>query len=172
MYLHLELKTVPLDLRDHAIERLSRLHRLMSETEGFLSAQIWADVSDSLEYMVTRAWRDAVAHATYRASDAANAFAANRPPVPLWENTAVQEWDSTDASESLGTGSALVRAIDETGVDVMSAWRGSFRNLATHETGGQLMTLWRCADNSAIERIQQGPDSTLRAYTLIHEVLR
>src|SRR5687767_219393 len=102
MYLHLELKTVPGDLRDQAVDRLARLHRLMSESGGFMSAQIWADVSETLEYMVTRAWVDAAAHAAYRASDAAKAFAANRPPVPLWENTAVQEWVSLSPVKDLG----------------------------------------------------------------------
>ena len=111
MYLHLELKTIPTDLRDQAVERLGRLHQLMSKSDGFLSAQMWADVSDPLEYMVTRAWADAEAHAGYRASDAAKAFAANRPPVPLWENTAVQEWISISAIENFGAGYFVARAI-------------------------------------------------------------
>src|SRR5262245_32483412 len=112
MYMHLELKTVPTELRAQAVDRLARLHRLMSETDGFISAQIWSDVSDTLEMMVTRAWMDAASHARYRASDVGKAFAANRPPVPLWENTAVEEWDSTTSIEALGTGAYLIRAVD------------------------------------------------------------
>ena len=90
----------------------SRLHTLMSRSDGFLCAQIWSDVSDPLEHMVTRAWVDAAAHAAYRASEAARAFAALRPPAPLWENTAVQEWLSSEKVNNLGSGEFLARMID------------------------------------------------------------
>ena len=144
----------------------------MSETDGFVSAQIWSDVSDPLEMMVTRAWVDAPAHARYRASDAAKAFAANRPPVPLWDNTAVQEWDSTAAIETLGTGSHLIRAIDSQASVANVSPLAHFRSLGEDQADNPEMTLWRLSDQLAPERLAPTTGSRLRGYELVDEILK
>ena len=168
--MHLELKTVPTELRAQAVDRLARLHRLMSETDGFISAQIWSDVSDPLGMMVTRAWTDAAAHARYRASDAAKAFAANRPPVPLWENTAVQEWDSTTSIEALGNGAFLIRAIDSQASVANVSPLAQFRSLPADQPDNRQMTLWRLPDQPAPEWLAPTSGSRLRAYELVDEI--
>jgi quinol monooxygenase YgiN len=175
MYLHLELKTIPTGLREQAVDRLTRLHELMAATDGFLSAQMWADVSDSLEYMVTRAWVDAAAHCAYRSSDAAKAFAASRPPVPLWENTAVQEWISASQVKNLWAGNFLARRVqaDEPGRPAVgNDHLAIFRNLAPSASGEARMALWRFTERSELERMQPGAESSFRGYQLISEIVR
>jgi heme-degrading monooxygenase HmoA len=175
MYVHLELKTIPGELRDQAVDRLSRLHHLMSESNGFVSAHIWADVSDPLEYMVTRAWVDASAHAAYRASVAAKEFAANRPSVPLWENTAVQEWVSMTPIDSLASGDFLVRLVDtleSTSPGIPYDPLARFRALNHLEAGDRTMTLWRFSGRSKLEPMGPGHTLALRGYELISEIIR
>jgi heme-degrading monooxygenase HmoA len=171
MYVHLELKTVSPNLSTQAIERLSRLHSLMSKADGFLSAQMWADVSDLSKYMVTRAWRDAEAHARYRASDAAKDFAANRPPTPLWENTAVQEWLSTVAVQSLGTGQFLARALtDASSPGFPTPPHAQFRDMAQTSGADSLMWLWRLSQRSELDQLGLGRRAGLCGYELITEI--
>jgi quinol monooxygenase YgiN len=170
MYLHLELKTVPTELRAQAVDRLARLHRLMSETDGFISAQIWSDMSVPLEMMVTRAWRDAAAHGRYRSSDAAKAFAAHRPPVPLWENTAVQEWESTAAIDAFGTGAFLIRGIASRASVGDVSPLAEFRSLTNDQSDNPEMTLWRLPDQLAPEWLAPTTGSRLYGYELVDEI--
>jgi hypothetical protein len=142
----------------------------MSETDGFISAQIWSDVSDALEMMVTRAWLNASTHARYRASDAAKAFAANRPPVPLWQNTAVQEWESTTSIGALGRGAFLIRAIDSQISVVDISPLAQFRSLAADETNNREMTLWRLKDQLAPEWLAPSTRSVFYGYELVDEI--
>ena len=111
MYLHLELKAIPVTRRSEAIERLGKLHGLMSQCSGFREAQIWGYLGAPGQYLVVRTWDSMEDHKAYRASDASKAFAASRPDVLPWENQAVQEWDELLRSVGDAKGDFLVHSL-------------------------------------------------------------
>jgi heme-degrading monooxygenase HmoA len=130
MYLHVELKTVPTDRQTEAIERLTRLHGLMAAAPGFVDAQICAYLGNPSQYLITRTWDSAAAHAAYRASPAQQEYARNRPPSLPWENTAVQEWESLLISPGSEFGDYVVRSIFE--VD-KGGWEASIAERWRHD---------------------------------------
>lgn len=172
MYLHVELKTVPTNRQTEAIDRLTRLHRLMAAAPGFHDAHICAYLGDPARYLITRTWQDAAAHAAYRASPAQREYAQNRPAVLPWENTAVQEWESILVSDGSGSGNYVVRTLydvaqgrgddfleDRRRHDSLQSQAGgliyvrSYRPLnGAPETAGQALVLERYADRRAYNR--------------------
>jgi heme-degrading monooxygenase HmoA len=110
MYLHLELKRVPAARQQEAIERLNLLHSLMHASPGFIDAQIAHDIADPAFYVVLRRWRDAAAHAGYRASDASKAFGKQRPEG-LYENLLVQEWECAHPTPGTAASPLVARTV-------------------------------------------------------------
>ena len=127
MYLHLELKAVPVERRSEAIERLGRLHGLMAECPGFQEAQIWGYLGNPGQYLIVRTWDTMEDHKAYRASDASKEFAASRPATLPWENQAVQEWDELVRSAGKSKGDYLVRYLDNVGAGSDDAYLDSRR---------------------------------------------
>jgi len=126
MYLHLELKRMATDRLQEAVERLHYLHSLMSQTPGFLDAQIWEYLGNPAQYLVVRAWTEGAAHAAYRASDLSKTFAASRPAHFIYENYAVEEWDCLLETAGSGAGDYLVwlrQSIDPSAQEVLLAAR-------------------------------------------------
>lgn len=110
MYLHLELKVVPVERQTEAIGRLTALHTLMSKSPGFNDAQILRYMGKASQYIVVRSWESAQAHAGYRASDAAKEFGSQRVPG-LYSNLLVQDWECEIDSKGSGAGDYVVRSL-------------------------------------------------------------
>lgn len=166
-YLHLESKDIPLERRDQAVERLIRLHRLMAQSSGFVSAQIWAELDTPGQFIVTRFWEDAAAHISYRASAPAKTFAADRPPVPLWDNLSVEEWVSSHASPTLAQGGWLVRTLLAT--PPPSAGITYTLLTSSAETPHTVMALQRIPDRTSAPPRPTGTDSVVHLYQLVDE---
>ena len=127
MYLHLELKAIPVTRRTEALNRLGKLHGLMSQCSGFQEAQIWGYLGKPGQYLIVRTWDTMEDHKAYRASDASKAFAASRPDVLPWENYAVQEWDEVVRSVGNGVGDFLIRTLQNVGAGSDAAYLDSRR---------------------------------------------
>jgi heme-degrading monooxygenase HmoA len=115
MYLHLEMKTIPVTRRTEALNRLGKLHGLMSQCSGFQEAQIYSYLGNPGQFLIVRTWDTMEDHKAYRASDASKAFAASRPEVLPWENYAVQEWDELVRSAGDAKGNFLIRTLQNVG---------------------------------------------------------
>ena len=127
MYLHLELKQVPHDRLIEAIERLSRLHALMAQNEGFVEAQTYRYLGSPGQYLVVRTWQDAEAHKAYRASPEAVAFGVGRSAVMPYKNLVVQHWDELARTAGDGVGDFLVRTLHKVGAGSDDAYLDSRR---------------------------------------------
>ena len=127
MYLHLELKTVPNDRLTEAIDRLNDLHTLMSQSDGFLEAQIWRYLGAPGQYLIVRTWQNSEAHETYRGTPAAKSFRDGRTPVMPYKNLAVQGWDELARSTGSSKGDFLVRSLHNVGAGSDNAYLESRR---------------------------------------------
>lgn len=127
MYLHLELKQVPHDRLTEAIDRLSRLHALMAQNQGFVEAQTYRYLGSPGQYLVVRTWRDADAHKAYRASPEAVAFGVGRSAVMPYVNLVVQHWDEMARTAGEAKGDFLVRTLHKVGAGSNDAFLESRR---------------------------------------------
>lgn len=144
-YLHLELKVVPLGMRQPALARLARLHSLMAAAPGFIEAQVCRYLGDPTRYLVTRTWADAAAHDAYRQSDAQRAFAAT-PAQGLYHNLLVQEWDEASAAHGTSRGLFVVRSVYQAppdGWEAFDALRRTRNDAALASGGVQYLRTYR-----------------------------
>ncbi len=143
MYLHSELKVVPITRQTEAIARLNFLHSLMARTPGFIDAQICQFLGSPSGYWVQRAFENAAAHAAYRASDDAKEFTKVRP-VGLYENLLVQEWECENDGGPAG-GGFLVRETLQVGAGGWGAYGPVLKGL---KPAGGTLRGWRNIDKA------------------------
>lgn len=113
MYLHLELKTMATERLAEAVTRLNYLHTLMSQTPGFVDAQICEFLGNPGQYLVIRTWQDQASHQVYRQSEASKTFAASRPAHFIYDNLAVQEWLTVAETPGVAAGDYIVRELHD-----------------------------------------------------------
>ena len=140
MYLHLELKAIPVERLTEAIERLYDMHTLMSQSSGFHEAQIWRYLGAPGQYLIVRTWQDHQAHEVYRETPAAKSFSIGRASPMPYKNLVVQHWDEVVRSPGVASGDFLVRSLHNVGAGCDDAYLDSRRQrdaLAT-KAGGEV----------------------------------
>jgi len=115
MYLHLELKVVPVELLTEAVDRLFDMHTLMSQNDGFVEAHMWRYLGAPGKYLIVRTWQSPEAHETYRETPEAKNFSAGRASPMPYKNLVVQHWNEVARSAGSSQGDFLVRSLHNVG---------------------------------------------------------
>jgi heme-degrading monooxygenase HmoA len=177
VYLHLELKTMATDRLDEAVARLHYLHSLMSTVDGFLDAQICEFLGNPAQYLVTRAWTDQQSHTVgYRQSSAAKEFAASRPEGFIYDNQAVEEWETVLDTSTGMPGPYVVRKLDaspsDPGAEGLTSLR-QYRRLGVEDARSLVIERWESRDAyvAYLQTLGPGQEAGLvECYQVVDEV--